>query len=120
MGRRLTCTVEKDFDLEHEKVSRPREMTVRYGGKCVECCIPAGEATLDYLEELEWDDKDDVIVEPPSRIGSLTLRISGVPSSFERIDMHKKREKTPPPAHITSLYLVIQRFHIRRLVVEGE
>ena len=44
-------------------------MAVRYGGKCVECCIPAGERTLDYLEELEWDDddEDDVIVEPPSR-----------------------------------------------------
>ena len=37
-------------------------MTVRYGGKCVSCCIPAGEATLDYLEELEWSD-EDVIVE---------------------------------------------------------
>ena len=37
-------------------------MTVRYGGKCVDCCIPAGEATLDFIEELEWSD-EDVIVE---------------------------------------------------------
>ena len=40
VGRKLICTVEKNFDLEHERVSRPREMNVRYGGKCVDCCIP--------------------------------------------------------------------------------
>ena len=37
-------------------------MMVRYGGKCVDCCISVGESTLDYLEELEWSD-EDVIVE---------------------------------------------------------
>ena len=61
MGRRLIYTVEKNFDLAHERVSRPREMTVRYGGKCVKCCIPAGEATLDFLEELEWSDEDVIV-----------------------------------------------------------
>ena len=31
VGRKLIRTVEKNFDLEHDRVSKPREMTVRYG-----------------------------------------------------------------------------------------
>ena len=90
MDRRLICTVEKDFDLAHERVSRPREMMVRYGGECVDCCIPAGERTLDYLEELEWSD-EDVIVESsrePSQQRSEPMQTDEVEQTRESVQLH--------------------------------
>ena len=62
LGRKLTCMVANDLDLEQERVSTSRDIILRFGGNCIDCCIPRGKGTFNYLEEVEWFD-ENIIVE---------------------------------------------------------